>query len=188
MGSMLLLGAGTAKGSAGVSGTWVTTFSTTLNASSTGWNGFNLRQHLAASILSESGTKLRITFQGNHLAENGDVDGCYAGHAAGAGDAYDFDGTQVQVTVGGSATFTIPQNSTIVSDEIAYTFDETLAFIVALHFNNAAADNVEGVASLTGATVYSKSAANETATSNVTGYGSAAGVRAIQKIEVFQPS
>jgi hypothetical protein len=182
---MLLLGAG--RGIAGAGGTWVTTFSQTLNLSSTGWNGFNLRQHLADTLLAESGTKFRITFQGNHLSENADVDSCHAGHAAGAGDAYDLDGTQVQVTVGGSATFTIPQNATIVSDEIAYTFDETKAFIVALHFNNSAADNIEGAASVTGATAYSKSAASETGTANVTGYSStASAVRAIQKIEVFQ--
>lgn len=182
-----MLGCGAASASPG--GSWVTTFSQALNADSTGWNGFNLRQHFAASILSQSGSKFRLTLQGSSIAsEGGQVDGCYGGHAAGAGDAYDFDGTQVQITVGGSPTFTIPFNSTVVTDEITYTFDETKAFIVAFHFNNASHDNVRGIASLTGATVYSKSAANETATTDVSTYGSAAGVRAINKIEVFQPA
>lgn len=163
---------------------WTTTFSATLNVDSDGWNGVNLRQQFAAAALSTSGGLVRITFQAGS-SQDATISSCYLGHAAGAGDAFDFDGTQVQVTVGGSISFTIPANSSVLSDLIPYTFDETKSFIVAAYFNGGTShDMIRANTGLANTTKYEKTAADETATANVTGYSSAAGCRLINKIEV----
>jgi hypothetical protein len=163
---------------------WTTTFSATLNADSDGWNGVNLRQQFAAAALSTSGGLVRITLQAGS-SQDAIISSCYIGHAAGAGDAYDFDGTQVQVTFGGSAGVTIPANSSVVSDLIPYSFDEAKNFIVAAYFNGGTShDMVRANTSAANTTKYEKTAADETSTANVTGYSSAAGLRLINKIEV----
>lgn len=168
----------------GESGEWVTSFSTTFSSDSAGWNGYNYRNIVAAASLSQSGSKVRLTLEAGAGGATV-IDGCYIGHAAAVGDAYDFDGGQMQVTVGGNAAFTIAAGASVVTDEIAFALDETKNLILAMHFN--------GVTTLRGAALgssgYYKSAANETATANVTGYSSDGNVtRVVNKIEVFQAS
>jgi hypothetical protein len=162
------------------------TYAQALNGDSNAWNGSNLRQWFAAAALSTSGSKVRITIEGGST-EGAQISAMYIGHAAGSGDAYDFDGTQVQVTSGGNTTFTVGAGSTLVLDPVTYAFDETKAFIVAAHFNNSAADNLRGRTGL-GANInaYFKLAANETSTSNVSTYTSGSGnLRLVNRIEVL---
>lgn len=161
---------------------WVSTFSQTLNIDSTGWSGFNLRQLINSALLSASGASTRLTLQASSAASCA-IDGVYIGHQAGAGDLYDFDGGQAQALVSGSASFTINTGTSVVTDPIAFSFDHTKNAIVAVHFNTTSA--VRGLAGIANATAYSKSAANETATSNVTGYAAgASALRLVSKIEV----
>lgn len=184
MGHLLLMGCGKVA----AAGTWVTTFSQALDIDSGSWTGFNMRQHIAASLLSQSGSKFRLTLQSGSGSEGAQISGMYAGHAAGSGDAYDFDGTQVQVTVASSSSFTVAANSTVVTDEITYTFNEASNFIIAAHFNNGSHDTVRAKNAVPGNTNYFKSAASEVATANVTGYSTTANaLRLVSLIEVLQP-
>lgn len=162
---------------------WLTTWSQAHNITSLSWNGFTLRMVIPASLITISGSKVRISIQGGNT-EGAQIDALYIGHAAAAGDAYDFDGTQVQCLSGGLTTFTVGVNATLLLDEVTYALDETKNFIVAAHFNNAAADNIGGRA-IAGYTSYSK-AANEAGTTDVTGYtASGSTLRLVNKIEVF---
>jgi flagellar capping protein FliD len=162
---------------------WVTSLSQSLGMNSTGWSGFNMRQLIPASALSTSGSKVRLTLTSS-TAGGCSVDGAYIGHAAGSGDPYDFDGTQVAVTVGSSASFSISANSSVVTDEIVYALDETKNLVLAVHFNTTSA--IRGQDSLIGFTNYFKSAANETSVSNVGSYSlSTAALRMVEKIEVW---
>lgn len=162
---------------------WVTTFSQALNANSVGWSGYNMRQLLDSTLFSQSGSKVRLSLEGASAA-TASIDGMYIGHRAVSGDAYDFDGSQAQVTVGASASFTIGIGATVVTDPITFAFDKTKGFIIAVHFN--ATSSVRGIDIVAGGTNYFKSAANETATANVTGYTSSANAyRLVNKIEVM---
>lgn len=164
---------------------WSTTFEHTgWTGNSNAWNGANLRQQFAASVLSASGDKVRLTLRSSSVAEGAKVAAMYIGHAAGAGDAWDFDGTQVQVTVGGATSWTIPANSTVLTDAITYAFDEAKSFIVAAFFDDSANDNLRSSSGLANTNAYSKTAASEVSTSNVTGYSNGGGLRMIEKIEV----
>lgn len=163
---------------------WTVTYSQALGMDSTGWSGFNMRQHLAASLLSTSGSKVRLTLEAAAGTSGLSIDGMYIGHQAGAGDVFDFDGGQAQVTVGASASWTIAQGGTQLTDEITFALDETKALLIAVHFN--ATSTLRGANSVSGATNHFKSAANETATSNVSAYSnSTSALRLINKIEVL---
>jgi hypothetical protein len=165
--------------------TWQDTYTApAANDNSAGWNGYNIRQWFAASALAVSGSAVRLTLIAGP-SEGTQISAMYIGHAASSGDAYDFDGTQVPVTVSGSGSFTVGVSSTVVTDEVEYAIDETKALIVAFHCNSAAADILRGATSATGAAVYYKSAASEVSVSNVSTYTQlgASGVRLISKIE-----
>jgi len=162
---------------------WTTTFSATLGADSTGWSGFNIREVIDASIISTSGSSVRLTLQAAAATSGCSIDGLYIGHPAGSGDPYDFDGSQVQVLVTGSPSFTIAMGASVVTDPVTFALDQTKHLIIAAHFNATSSVRAQPLA---GTTLHFKSAANETATANVTGYtttGSA--LRLINKVEVM---
>jgi len=182
--------AGTAAGIGSAAGVgtavpWVVTFSQTLDLDSLDWNGYNMRQVIEAAALSQSGTKVRLTLQAAN-GQGAQIGAIYLGHKAASGDPYDFDGNQVQVTVGASPTFTITAGTSVVTDPVVFTFDNTKDFIVAIYLNNSAADDVRGRNVVTNAMNWYKSTANETATSNVTGYANigVSSLRLVNKVEV----
>lgn len=163
--------------------TWHTAASTTLSTDSTGWNGFNVRQRISASVLAFSGTKVRVTLQ---AANTGGftIDHAAIGHAAAAGDAYDFDGGQIVLTFsGGSAGVTVASAGTVLSDEMVFAFDKTKNFIIAVHFSAASA--VRSVGAATGWTGYYKSAASEVLTADVSTYTTGNPAYLVNLVEVF---
>jgi hypothetical protein len=160
---------------------WTTTFAQSLNFDNAGWNGFNMRQVIDNTLLSTSGTHTRMTLEASS-AGGCSIDAMYIGHAALAGDAYDFDGGQVQVLVGASGSFSIGAGSTVVTDDIAFALDETKNLVIAAHFNATSALRSHA---LVNANNWFKSAANETSTANVTGYTqSTSVVRLVNQIDV----
>lgn len=170
-----------------VTGEWVTSFSQNLaGTSSTGWNGYTMRTIILAAALSEGGSKVRLSLTAG-TGEGSSIDACYAGHVAAAGDAYDFDGSQVQVTVGGNGSFVIPAGQTVVTDEINIALDETRNFMVAVHFNSASNDNIGGAAAVGTVNHYYKAAVSEAGITNVSGYSAGlSNNRGVSKVEVFQ--
>lgn len=164
--------------------TWQVAYSQALDLNSTGWSGFNLRMRVNSSLLALSGTQTRLTLQASTLASCA-IDGLYIGNRASSGDGWDFEsGTQVQVLVGGSATFTVSANTETVTDAIAFALDNTKDVIVAVHFNTTSA--VRGANGITNTVQYNRGAANETATANVSGYSTLNNaLRLVNKIEVF---
>lgn len=173
---------------AGVAGSWVTTYSVALNIDSANWNGNNLRQFVNSSQTSDSGSRVRLTLESGSGAEGASVSEAYIGHAAGAGDSWDFDGGQVQILVGGLGAFTVPAASSVVTDEVVFAFDHTKHFLMAFHFNNASHDTLRGRNATSSVNVYFKAAASEVSVSDVTGYSTtASAIRFVNKIEVFQP-
>jgi hypothetical protein len=164
---------------------WTTIHTSTLSSDSGGWNNFNLRQWLPDTFYSTSGNQVRLNLEAGS-AESATIGGMYIGHAAAAGDAWDFDGTQVQVLVGASGSFVVPAATTIVTDAIDYAFDASKAFIIAMHFNGGtSSDTVRAGSVPLGANVYSKSGTSEVSTSNVTGYATGGNqLRLVKLIEV----
>lgn len=167
---------------------WRDALNVTFTGNSTAWNGNNLRQFWNASLLADiSGQRVRLTLQSTAAASEGAfIASMYMGHMAVSGDNWDFDGTQVQVTQGGNTSWLIPNNSSVVTDDIAYNFNGKRNFIVAAYFNDSANDNIRGLAPHGSATAYFKVAADETSVADVTGYSATNNAsRLIRRIEVF---
>lgn len=168
-----------------VGGEWRTTMSQTLNNNTTGYGGFTIRQWFAAGVISLSGNPVRVRLTPTTTGLNTILTGIYIGHAAGAGDAYDFDGAQVQVLFSGSGSVTLTAGgASVTSDEIGFALDETKNLIVSMQ--HAATSSVRDVSGLGANYVSYQKAGAEAATTNVTGYSTLSGTLTVcDLIEVF---
>lgn len=94
------------------------------------WGGFTHRALIAASRLPKGVyTKLRLTY---HAPSNagGSLAKAYVGLQATSGDAYDIDGTPIEVTFSSSSGFSIGAGESITSDEVTLTFDGTRNLVI----------------------------------------------------------
>ncbi len=166
-------------------GTWVTTASASLSVIANTFSGLNLRQEVDASNISTSGTLCRLTLMASSSSGAG-VDSIYFGTASGTGP--NFTGDQVQVFVGGSGSFIVAQNTSTVTDPFIFSLNEASNMMVACHFNGSAPGGlagVEGNNSISGYTSSTKSGADESSSTTVTGYSSTGSRdRFLSKIEV----
>jgi len=182
----MMMGMIGAVGAAGGGLTWQTTFSQALGTDSTGWQGFNLRQWINSSLLSVSGSNVRLTLQA-HSAAPCTIGDIYIGHQAAAGDAYDFDGNQAQIKVAGSGSFTITSGSSVVTDSAVFSLDKTKNLIVAVYFSIGSASSVSSANAVSNVAAYFTSGADEASVSNAaSGYNGAGNniLELINKIEV----
>lgn len=167
-------------------GSWQTVYSKALTTNDSGWGDFTSRTIIPASALADiaGGTKVRVTVSGHSASASG-ILASYLGHAAGAGDAYDFDGNQVQMKLATNGAFTIPANADTLLDEANFTYDGTKNLIFAIAFG---ADGFARREAQTGASVQFKSG-SDAATTNASGYAEAFAntVHFVFKIEVFAP-
>jgi hypothetical protein len=158
---------------AAISATWQTNASAAVSGANAGWNGYTMRQRIAAAGLANGGgTKVRVTLKAASGASF-TIDSCYIGAGAASGDVYDFETTPTQLTFsGGSAGVTVASNGTVLSDEVTYTVDASKPLVISVHFS--AASSVPPLLSKTNWTNYNKAAVSEAATVNVSGYATSA--------------
>ncbi|MEQ9347748.1 MAG: hypothetical protein RIG26_15010 [Thalassospira sp.] len=155
-----------------------------------GYQGYSMRQKIAAAQISGSGSNIKIKFAAD-TTRSFNIDKCYIGHAAASGNAWDFDGNQVQVTFStGSAGFTLTSGQTITSDEIAFSLDDSKDLIVAFDWSTGGTLGARGKASQTGWSVYEKntSGTDESQDSTPAGYSSgSSGVAGVEAVQVESP-
>ena len=172
----------------GFGGQWLVAAEGSADSNDVNNAGVTLVNSISAAAMLYSGSKFRLTLTPPSTGNNSNIGAMYAGHV-GAGDLYDFDGTQVQVTVAGSGTITLTAGgAVVVTDEITYAIDETKAFVVAFQFPSTPASDIRYKASpLSGWTAYYKSSVQEAATTDKTTYSTSSGSNTVvTKIEVFQ--
>lgn len=116
---------------------WI--FKDYLEQTNGGWVSTTIRQRLDPSLLKLVDLSGYIRAYVDFAAgTDGQIDAAYIGHAAAAGDAYDFDGNQVQLTFGGSNTKTVSGAVRVKSDSKAFSYDATKAIIVSVAFSGTA--------------------------------------------------
>lgn len=156
-----------------------TNFSQALNANRTGWNGYTMVQRFeiaALTLPSGSISHMRITFEAANITEGLTITNAYIGHAAGAGDAYDFASAPVQLLFGGSASVTLAIGATEVSDWASFVYNKTSPLLIAFYVGTAV-DSLRARVALSNLTGYYRAATNEAGTVNKTaGYTAEAGV------------
>jgi hypothetical protein len=116
-------------------GKWHNLFSpVTLSSSGSGFNNYNIRTQIAAAayLQSTNSNLIRVTLQGSAANPN-NVNAAWVGHSI--TNAYTFDGTQVQLKVGGSTSWTIGSNAQVVTDPIAYAFNGSNPILVSVEWN-----------------------------------------------------
>lgn len=174
---------------------WTDSFTSPQNAgSSNGWAGFTQRQLVGAAALSVSGTYVRLVLEAAAVVTGYGgftIDAIYIGEQAASGDLYDMKASTpapTQVLFSGSASVTCAAGQTVTSDPLAFAIDETESYIVSIHFSATGTSAVLGGFGVTGVTAYSKSAVNEAATADVSGYSGTSGTtRGLKKVQVTTP-
>lgn len=173
--------------SAGAS-SWTTSLLQTLNLNDPGWSNATLRIVVPDTIISTSGSLVRVTLQsgsGNSCA----LSEVWIGEQATSGDAYDMKASTpapAQFLFSGSANITIPANSQVVSDALTFAIDETKTYVFGFYIT---AGDIRYKSSVTGTLSKYYTGGNEAGTANATtGYsniGAGTGVLSlVAQIEV----
>lgn len=144
-----------------------------------------VQKYLPAVLIG--GSTVRIGLRGP-VSGNTVISAVYIGQVATSGNAYDFDGNQVQVLFGSSGSITLPANSDIVSDNIDFSISGSSAILVAFDLTNGSPYNY-ATGFGTNYIAYAKTGVSEAATTaKATGYtstGSGSGrVNIIELIKV----
>ena len=168
---------------------FVKTFSETLNADGTGWEGYCLVQRIEAVRLSRSGKRVRLTLRAS-LTSAAYIDRIYISRAAPAGDPYDSAADLTQVTwlaLAPAAALVIPagQFVTLPFQDLTYNLDEGQPLLIAVDFSAAHPSGLKCTKAvpIEQACAYYKSGA-EAAKPDRSGFTQLPGIYLIEKIEV----
>jgi len=110
-------------------------FGDTLDADTGISSGVNYRVLIPSSELSNSGTEIRATLQAANstiLSGNYYIDSCYIGHASTGGNAWDFDGNQVQLFFSSSSGTTISIGNEVTTDYSSFSYNNSKDLIVSV--------------------------------------------------------
>jgi len=133
-----------------------------------GWNGYTIRQIIDTSEISNTGLAfIRVSIS----AASGEAytfSNMYVGHAAAAGDVYDFESTPTEVLFSGGSGSALSSGQTKVSDQTTFQVSASKNLIVSF-YGASANDGVAARGTETGWSAYWKNA-NDAATVNATGY------------------
>ena len=163
---------------------WHTQFALTGNGDSSESAGYTFVERFEPALFAYSGTKVRVTLYGS--STGGDVTVSapyYIGHAAGSGNTYNFDGTQIPLTVGGSTSFVIPHGSSIVSDDMSYAFNRGKPFLIARY--GVPAFPVRRLNPVSNVNLWYKSGSEASLSAKSSGYSTANILDSVFKLEVF---
>ena len=148
-----------------VAGAGTSVWSNSAHDSNAGFNTFNIRQRISASELSAAvGDTIQLAMR--RIATDVTYDEVWVGHR-GAGNLWNFDGNQVQITFDGLASATITSDGQL-SDAVPFVYDETKDLIVSMNCTS----NVPRKASISGYAYYFKNSFVDVATTAPTGYNS----------------
>ena len=165
-----------------------TIFSSTLDTDGDGNDGYTFVCSFAAAGLTLPAgdiTGVKVTFQASN-AQVLQITNAYIGHAAAAGDAYDFLATPVQLLFATAGTKDIAAGTSETTDLAVFAYNKTSALLISFYVGGGATkDNNRFKTGVANVNDYYKAAVSEAATVDKTGYTLTAGYnRAINKIEV----
>lgn len=152
-------------------GSWNVIKTISLPLDTGGYGGETIVQRYAAGALSHAGSKIRFRFvptsaQGSNL----DITAAYVGHAAAAGDPYDFETTPTQILVGASGSFTLTDGGpSVVCDDTTFALDISKTLLVSFQAAGFPNGGIRYVAADANGELYQKTGA-DAATVNKSGY------------------
>ena len=133
------------------------------------------RQEIPTSVMADVDANwIRVKFAA-HTSEGWGMDQAYVGEKASSGNAWDFDGNQVQLTFNGSVSVVVPAGSTMWSDWVALSTTGSINKIVSCNVTSDTSNDAlarEYGAAATGYTRHNKTSSDEAGTTAPTGYTS----------------
>jgi hypothetical protein len=170
-------------------GAWVTTANLgTISSTSSGWNGYTLRQIIPASAMA-AGSRVRVQlYNAGTAGTQAVISKAYFGKQAASGDPYDFDTTPEQMFFGGNPGTTILPAMPQYTDGLVTPITAD-AYVLAVYFSNSGASAVAHFT--TGATGFADyyKIGDDATTVNASGYTLGANNRSLLlgRVEVWQP-
>lgn len=165
---------------------WQTLWSGSSTQNTTGYNGWTVIQRIDPSVYASivgTPTKIRVEVTAPTSGQMV-VHSFYVGHDG--TDAFDFDGNQVQLAIGGNTAPTISTSTVVTTDAANFTFDPAEPLLIAASFN--------GTTSLrrgadTGKSGYQRNIGADAGTTNKSGYTAVGSptLAFISKIELYVP-
>lgn len=155
------------------------------DGNSTDWSGYTIRQVIASGQISNTGeTYVRVTFESSS-AQALTISKAYIGHAAAAGDAYDFESAPTELKFNtGLSGFAISSATQIVSDQTTFSIQASKNLIVSFYVSgDATRDDIRQKVTQTGWTAYYRLLANDEATVNASAYSTGAAVLGVMRVE-----
>lgn len=135
-------------------------FSDTMTNVQGGWQTYSFRTLIPSGQISAGGTQIRVSLQSLAGSFGSVIDDVWVGHWAGSGNAWDFDGNQVQVLFGATAGVTLSAAGAIQqSDPVNFALDANTDLIVAIGVNNTASQD-KSWSTTAGIKTYEKSGGN----------------------------
>lgn len=167
-------------------GEWLEAMGAVLTSDQSGWGGFTVRQVVRNFLLSNFGTKVRLTLEGPAAGAT-EFLGVYFQLQTFDGEAYAFAADPLPVLVGGSAAFTVSAGDTVLSDEITMNFDPMQNYVLSAYIG-ADPNSVLRYKAQDGTDLYYK-AGDDAATVTPEGYtaaGTGNRLYCVNSIEAFQ--
>jgi hypothetical protein len=118
--------------------TWTAIYSKALTSVSASWSAWTVRQVVSVYDVAagQISNQLRVTLTAPPSGSVGMIwNKAYIGHAAVSGDAWDFDGTQVQLLFSGVAGGSLGVAASVISDPISYPFNSSKPLVASIHFS-----------------------------------------------------
>jgi hypothetical protein len=173
--------------SGGGGGAWVTTANLgTISSTSSGWNGYTLRQIIPASAMA-AGSRVRVQlYNAGTAGTQAVISKAYFGKQAASGDPYDFDATPEQMFFGGNPGVTILPAMPQYTDGLVTPITAD-AYVLAVYFSGTTAV-AHFTTGATGFADYYK-LGDDATTVNASGYTLGANNRSLLlgRVEVWQP-
>lgn len=131
------------------------------------------RQEIDASIMADQDANwIRVKFAA-YTSEGWTMDQAYVGEKASSGNAWDFDGNQVQLTFNDSVSVTVPAGSTMWSDWVALSTTGSINKIVSCNVtSDTSNDAMARESGVSGYTRHAKNSSDEAGTTAPTGFTS----------------
>tara|TARA_Y100001963_G_C6786589_1_gene453132 strand:- start:3313 stop:3873 length:561 start_codon:yes stop_codon:yes gene_type:complete len=121
---------------------------TTPSSSGGGWTSYSVRQLVPNAELSATATStsVKVTFRGP-ASEGLGIEQAFIGQATSGGNAWDFDGNQVQLQVSSSNSFDLGVDSNVQTDACVIALDPGADVIIAVdHTSDTSKDSIAQIA------------------------------------------
>ncbi len=148
---------------------WTDSFSVTPSTDGSGFDGYTIRQVYGPSVLSASGSRVRLALTGGPFG-GFSLDALYIGEQ-GSGNLYNMKASApapTQFLFSGSGSCTLGSDQTLFTDLLTFAIDDTKTYVIAAHINGTPDDMA--VSTGTSVLAYQKAAVNEASTASVSGY------------------